>query len=563
MTFSPEAFGKYYLVDKIAVGGMAEIFKAKTYSEGGFENLLVIKRILAHLSENDEFVEMFIDEAKVSVALQHPNIVRLYDFGRILENYFIAMECVEGKDVRGMLRQLARKRKFLPVEYAAYIVHEACKGLDYAHSKTDLQGRPYNIVHRDISPSNLLLSYEGEVKVADFGIAKAEKNAYETGAGVLKGKFEYMSPEQAWGRNLDGRSDVFCLGIILWEMLTGRRLFKTKSETETLEKVRNVQVAPPETLNSRVPRDVSRIVMKALTGPLEERYQTAGQMKEDLAKFLYPATPDKTRDGFRTFLQDLFSAEIGEERARLEEGSVIAVELHKNAPPLAEWDGQTNSTMAHTSTGTKMAMGSIAMVALIALLGAAGAGYIAYDLSTRAPEREIVEVTVASEVGEISITVTPEAQVFLDDQLVGTGESVAIPDVSPGEHAVRLEAKGYTTFEGTLTVVAGQVARFGQPLVKVKPQPTTRPGPRPVRPTAGPRPAPAGTPATIKIVLTASGWASVYIDGKALPKTAPGTFEISPGTHKLRVEEPTNGYDFSTTITVAAGDEKKILVSPI
>ncbi|MCO4745712.1 MAG: serine/threonine protein kinase [Proteobacteria bacterium] len=562
MTFSPEAFGKYYLVDKIATGGMAEIFKAKTYSEGGFENLLVIKRILSHLSENNEFVEMFIDEAKVSVALQHPNIVRLYDFGRILDNYFIAMECVEGKDVRGMLRQLSRQRKFLPIEYAVYVVHEACKGLDYAHAKTDNQGEPYNIVHRDISPSNILLSYEGEVKVADFGIAKAEKNAYETGAGVLKGKFEYMSPEQAHGRDLDGRSDVFCLGIILWEMLTGRRLFKTKSETQTLERVRKVDVAPPETLNSRVPKDVSRIVMKALTGPLDQRYQTAGQMQEDLAKFLYPATPDKTRDGFRTFMQEIFAVEIGEERQRLEKGSVVAVELRKNAPPISEWDGQTNSTMAQTSAGTKMAMGTIGLLAVVATVIAGGAAYVAYDLSQRAPEKEIVEVKVEAEVGSVAVTVTPEARVFLDEQLVGTGESVTIPDVAPGEHFIRLEADGYETFEGALAVTAGQVARFGQPLVKVKPKPVARTAPRTTRPRPV-RTAPAGTPAKLKIVLTASGWATVYIDGKALSKTAPGSFEVEPGTHKIRVENLTNGYDYSTTVTVGPGDEKKIAVSPI
>src|SRR5690349_9807815 len=178
---------------------MAEIFKAKTFSHGGFENLLVIKRILSHLGESDEFVEMFIDEAKVSVALQHTNIVRIYDFGKILENYFIAMECVDGKDVRAMLRKLSRKRRFLPIEFAAYLAHEVCKGLDYAHRKTDLHGRPYGIVHRDISPSNILVSYEGDVKIADFGIAKAERNTYNTKDGVLKGKFEYMSPEQASG----------------------------------------------------------------------------------------------------------------------------------------------------------------------------------------------------------------------------------------------------------------------------------------------------------------------------------------------------------------------------
>jgi serine/threonine protein kinase len=194
--FQPISFGRYFLIDKIAVGGMAEVFKAKSFSHGGFEKLLVIKRILQHLSDNDEFIDMFIDEAKISVELQHPNIVQIYDFGRIQENFFIAMECVEGKDVKDILRKLAERRKLLPTEYAVYIAHEICKGLDYAHKRTDMQGSPLGIIHRDVSPSNILVSYGGEVKVADFGIAKAQISAYNTKGGVLKGKFEYMSPNR-------------------------------------------------------------------------------------------------------------------------------------------------------------------------------------------------------------------------------------------------------------------------------------------------------------------------------------------------------------------------------
>jgi serine/threonine protein kinase len=171
--FEPQRFGRYVLVDKIAVGGMAEVFKAKSFSEGGFEKLLVIKRILHHLSANEEFVEMFIDEAKISVELQHPNVVQIFDFGKSGDNWYIAMELVEGKDAKGILRRLARRRKLMPAEFAILIAHEMCKGLDYAHKKTDIGGQPLDIIHRDISPSNIIVSYGGQVKVADFGIAKA------------------------------------------------------------------------------------------------------------------------------------------------------------------------------------------------------------------------------------------------------------------------------------------------------------------------------------------------------------------------------------------------------
>ena len=289
-TFAPEAFGKYYLVDKIAVGGMAEIFKAKSYSHGGFEKLLVIKRILDHLSDNDEFIEMFVDEAKISVTLQHPNIVQIYDFGKIRDNYFIAMECIEGRDIKGILRKLAERKKLLPVEFAVYIGHEMCKGLDYAHKKADNTGKCLNIVHRDISPSNVLVSWSGEVKVADFGIALASSAKHETKAGVLKGKFEYMSPEQAQGKELDARSDVFATGIILHEMLTGRRLFKTKSELQTLEKIKSVDIEPPNAINVNVPARLNEIVMKALARDPADRYPDCKAVQADLLDYIgYPS----------------------------------------------------------------------------------------------------------------------------------------------------------------------------------------------------------------------------------------------------------------------------------
>ena len=234
----PISFGRYFLIDKIAVGGMAEVFKAKSFSHGGFEKLLVIKRILQHLSDNDEFVEMFIDEAKISVELQHPNIVQIYDFGRIAENYFIAMECVEGKDVKGILRKLAERRVMLPMEYAVYIAHEMCKGLDYAHKRTDMQGTPLGIIHRDVSPSNILVSYSGEVKVADFGIAKVEGGigTAMTRMGAFVGTPQYAAPEQFLGAPASDKADVYSLGAVMVFLMTGRPLVP-KAHTMAAEDV--------------------------------------------------------------------------------------------------------------------------------------------------------------------------------------------------------------------------------------------------------------------------------------------------------------------------------------
>jgi serine/threonine protein kinase len=310
--FSPEAFGKYFLVDKIATGGMAEIFKAKSYSHAGFEKLLVIKRILQHHSENEDFVKMFIDEAKISVQLQHPNIVHIYDFGKLHSNCYIAMECVDGKDVKQILRKLAERRKYLPEEYAVFIAHDALAGLDYAHNKTNLKGEAQNIVHRDMSPSNLLVSYEGDVKVADFGIAKAEHRAYSTQDGVLKGKFEYMSPEQARGKANHCSTDVFSTGIILWEMLTGRRMFKTDNDLATLEKIKSGGYPPPSVLNPHISARLDGIVMKALAVNRADRYPNALAFENALAAYLAPNTPSTVKRSMADFLQELFAEERGQ-----------------------------------------------------------------------------------------------------------------------------------------------------------------------------------------------------------------------------------------------------------
>jgi len=331
MAFQPEQFGKYYLVDKIAIGGMAEIFKAKQFGEGGFEKVLVIKRILAHLSEDEEFIQMFQNEAKISSTLSHSNIIHIYDFGHIHSAYFIAMEFCEGKDLKTIMKKCQEIGRPLPVEYAVYIIHEVCVGLDYAHRKKD-GDLELKILHRDISPSNVILSYdEGSVKIADFGIAKAESATYKTKAGVLKGKFEYMSPEQASGLPIDRRSDIFSVGICFYEILTRRRLFKTDSDLKTLELIRNPLIPPPSRLNPQVTEELDRIVMRALARRPEDRYQEAWEMQHDLRNYMRASTPPTSPDlialSLSNFMREIFEREIQMERERLEIGTRYARQL--------------------------------------------------------------------------------------------------------------------------------------------------------------------------------------------------------------------------------------------
>ena len=268
-------YGRYFLLEKVATGGMAEVFRAKRKGVEGFEKVVAVKRILPHLSSNKDFVEMFIAEAKMVASLSHPNIVQIFDLGKIDETYYIAMEFVEGKDLRTILTR-ARNRSTLPgVDLAALIAARISAALEYAHRHRDSEGRELRIVHRDVSPQNILLSDEGEVKLVDFGIAKAATKASHTDTGSLRGKLLYMSPEQAWGKALDKRSDLFALGAVFFEILTGHLLFSASSEMSVLERVREARFVPPSSLNPAVPIELEAVVMRLLNKDPVQRYQDA------------------------------------------------------------------------------------------------------------------------------------------------------------------------------------------------------------------------------------------------------------------------------------------------
>jgi serine/threonine protein kinase len=331
----PIQFGKYWLLDRVNVGGMAEVWKAKAFGVEGFERLLAVKRILPNIAEDEEFITMFIDEAKIAVQLNHANIAQIFDLGKVDDSYFIALEFVHGKDLRGIFDRVKQKppaapassdgSPAMPIAQAAFIVMKACEGLDYAHNKKDAQGRELHLVHRDVSPQNILISYEGEVKLIDFGIAKAQGKASKTQQGILKGKFGYMSPEQVRGLPLDRRSDIFSLGIVLYELLTGERLFVGESDFSTLEKVRNVEILPPSTYNRRISEELERIVMKALAKDVDDRYQNAIDLHDDLQAFMYTAGEFYSRKDLAAWMKKVFASEIEQESAKLEQYRAMPV----------------------------------------------------------------------------------------------------------------------------------------------------------------------------------------------------------------------------------------------
>jgi TonB family protein len=315
-------FGQYVLLEKIATGGMAEVWKARMRGVEGFQKIVAIKKILPHLSDNQEFIEMFVDEAKLAAQLNNNNIVHIYDLGKIGNSFYIAMEFVDGHDLKSILKRAHDRDSPLGVEIALFVASKVAAALDYAHRKRDYDEKEMSLVHRDVSPQNVLISHDGDIKLCDFGIAKAASKASHTQVGALKGKIQYMSPEQAAGKPIDRRSDVFALGTVLFEMLTGRKLFTGDSEISILEQVREARGVPPSQFNDEVTAQIDRVVFKAHEKDPAARYQTAGDMARDIDSILYEFRPTPTSADLAIYMHRIWSDEPAV--PKLEESEPIA-----------------------------------------------------------------------------------------------------------------------------------------------------------------------------------------------------------------------------------------------
>ncbi|MEM9456060.1 MAG: bifunctional serine/threonine-protein kinase/formylglycine-generating enzyme family protein [Myxococcota bacterium] len=301
-----EQLGRYQLVHKLATGGMAELFLARTSGIEGFEKVVVLKRILGHLRDNETFVNMFLDEARIAANLEHPNIVSVYDIGKVGEDYFFTMAYLHGEDLSAVLRESARSGRGVPLPQALYIIQGVCAGLHYAHEQVGLDGQPLDIVHRDVSTTNVMLTYDGGVKLLDFGIAKAASQSQLTQAGVRKGKASYMSPEQCRADTLDRRSDVFSIGIMLWELTTMRGLFRADNEMAVMNMISNKDATPPSAVVAGYPAELERIVMRALARDRDKRYQTARELQEELECFVRENRLGCTSGALARLMQGLF-----------------------------------------------------------------------------------------------------------------------------------------------------------------------------------------------------------------------------------------------------------------
>ena len=313
---NPVRFGKYLLLEMIATGGVAQLFLGKITGVEGFEKLVAIKMILPHLSGEKDLVTAFINEAKLAALLNHQNIVQIYDFGLMENSFFIAMEYLFGKDLRHILQKAKENEMPLTLEQALYITSRICSGLDYAHKMTDFQGKPLHIIHRDISPQNILITYQGEVKIVDFGIAKAASQSTVTSNGAIKGKVAYMSPEQASGEKIDHRSDIFSTGILLYEMLTQQRMF-TGDTLEILDKVRKGAFEQAETVAKDLPPKLYAILDKALAKDQKQRYQSCGEMQTEIEECMFELSMRPSARSLGDYMKNLFGKEMEAEGERV------------------------------------------------------------------------------------------------------------------------------------------------------------------------------------------------------------------------------------------------------
>jgi serine/threonine protein kinase len=320
-----ERFGRYLILDHLVDGGMAKICRARFLGEQA-DKVVAIKMVQPQFSKDEAFKTMFMDEIKVTFGLLHPNVIQTYDYGIHKGQLFVAMEYADGRNLKEFLEKLKERKFVFPVEISTYIISQACQGLYYAHTFRDkLTGQEANIIHRDISPHNIMLTYDGSVKIIDFGIAKSQTNSESTQAGTIKGKLSYLAPEYLEGLELDPRYDQFAVGITLWEMLCSRKLFKENNDLAVLKKIQECKIPVPSSINPNVPKELDEIVLKALSKDRTKRFDNLDQMNRALMKFLYAKYPDFNATDLSYFSQELFRDEIKKDREKMFEFGKIDI----------------------------------------------------------------------------------------------------------------------------------------------------------------------------------------------------------------------------------------------
>jgi eukaryotic-like serine/threonine-protein kinase len=334
---------RYKVLERIAAGGMAEVFRAESAGLEGFKKLVAIKRVLPHLSEKKQFIGMFLDEARVCAHLSHSNCVQVFDIGVGDNTYFIVMEFVDGSDLKGVIEHRKKMNQTFPLEEACLICVRICEGLSYAHELVDSKGHNLHIVHRDMSPPNVLITRFGEVKIVDFGLAKANSQLEKSEPGIIKGKFSYLSPEVANGLPVDGRTDIFAVGIMLWEMLAGRRLFLGDSDLETVRLVQKAEIPPIRQFNPKVTPDLEKVILRGLAADPAKRYQSARDFGRDLNNMLFHLGRAVSSFDISQLVLPIWRERLQKKRDKVDKGSIIGSLIDDALFEFTSLDGQGNN----------------------------------------------------------------------------------------------------------------------------------------------------------------------------------------------------------------------------
>ena len=345
---------RYQITERLDHGGMAEVFRGVAESMEGFKKAVAIKRILPNLTKNQKFVAMFLDEARLSLFLQHANIVQVFDISKTPDNaYFLVMEYVDGCNLKALLERQKQKGRRVEIAHSIYVMMECCKALNYAHFLEHPEtNEPLGIVHRDISPPNILLSKNGEIKLVDFGLAKANTQIESTDQGVVKGKFSYLSPEAASGLEVDHRADIFAVGIILWEMFTGRRLFYGETDYQTVELVRQARIPSIAALNPEIEAELEAVVRKALARDANDRYQSANDLGEALTQYLFAHRMKVTSRDIATLVRDAQVEMMRKRSAEPKESLIDALILDEMQKMISLVEGEEGNAGGGTSEGS-------------------------------------------------------------------------------------------------------------------------------------------------------------------------------------------------------------------
>ncbi|MCK6516018.1 protein kinase [Myxococcota bacterium] len=566
MSAQGQPFGRYTLHERLGAGGMAEVWRA-TLTHQGVEKRLVIKRILRGLSADPAFLAMFIDEARIASLLHHPNIVQLYDLGEVDGEWYLAMEHVHGLNLQRVLPSLTSRRRLMPVELVATLGHEVARGLDAAHRLVDHDGRALKVVHRDICPANLLLSTQGDVKIVDFGVARSAANTSTTQGAGLKGHVAYMSPEQALGASLDGRSDLFGLGVVLWEALAGQRLFKTDSGLLTLERVRDAEVPPLP--DGRVPPGLEAVVRRALARDPEDRFADARAMQLALAPFVGDA--EAQRDGLAALVVEVLAAERAEESARLvalapppvaDEEALTTVAAAPVAPKVAPSPAPAASpSPPQTAPKQTPAPRRTKALWLIPALLIALAVVLWPREEAAPPPREAAapSPTPAAPTAPVE---TPPPPVSPPTETPAPAAPAApaapTPDRAPGGvTATPIPPERLTPTSPTLQVPVEVVPAPEAPAPTPAPVAATPAEPSPPAAEA-PTELDPNTPALLTVTIT-QGLAELRIDGVKVKKKPPYTnISVPPGRHLVQVEVLSTGRVTSREVVLKPGETKEL-----